>query len=580
MRQICNTIPVFIVLILSLADFAFAQDGWSITNFDVQVDIASDGMLDVTETIDANFRTQKHGIYREIPIRYAVGAHQYSLRFRLQQVDNGAGQTRNTKVTYESNMVRIRIGDPDIKVRGKQVYRIRYQVERAILWEGDHSVLRWNATGTEWRVPIAQASVTVRLPKPLSPSELVCGAWTGRFGARNKDAEVSQINDQTIEFKTQSLRPGEGITVDVAMPADAIVRPGWGQRMGWWLGDNFIYGLFFATLGTCFGFWYFRGRDRPGRDTIVVNYEPPDGLTPAEIGTLIDERVDLRDISATIIDFAVRGYLRIEEIDSGVDDSKRNYRFVRLKFSEGLKPFEKSLFDKIFGGKNSVLLSDLKEEFFPVLPTVRKNLYRSLTKARYFDGEPSTVRTTFAVSGIVGLVIALIICLVVQAWIIGRVFWVPIVIAGLLSGVVVFLTSRIMPRKTRKGRIAWEQITGLEEYIRRAEVEEIKSQEQQGIFERLLPYAIVFGLADRWATAFADLYTEPPDWYRPVSTHHFTTAYLVHSMSRSVDSMNQTFPSKPRSSGTGGGGGGWSSGGFSGGGFSGGGFGGGGGGGW
>ena len=53
------------------------------------------------------------------------------------------------------------IGDADTTVTGHQVYRIRYQVQRAILHEGDHAVLRWNATGTEWRVPIAQVEENV-----------------------------------------------------------------------------------------------------------------------------------------------------------------------------------------------------------------------------------------------------------------------------------------------------------------------------------------------------------------------------------------------------------------------------------
>ena len=94
---------------------------------------------------------------------------------------------------------------------------------------------------------------------------------------------------------------------------------------------------------------------------------------------------------------------------------------------------------------------------------------------------------------------------------IGRVFVLPIAVTGVLSAAVVVITSRVMPRKTRKGRVAWEQIAGLEEYIRRAEVEDIEAQDRRGIFERLLPYAIIFGLSNRWAKAFADLYTQPPD---------------------------------------------------------------------
>ena len=138
-----------------------------------------------------------------------------------------------------------------------------------------------------------------------------------------------------------------------------------------------------------------------------------------------------------------------------------------------------------------------------------------------------------------------------------------------------------MPRKTRKGRIAWEKIAGLQEYIRRAEVDDIQEQERQGIFERLLPYAIIFGLSKRWGKAFENLYREPPDWYQPARPMDFSTWMLVNDIDRSIWMMNQTFPTQPRvevDTGSGRGGGyGWSSGGFGGGGSSGGGFGGGGG---
>ena len=238
MHRICPALFGIIVLFASSIEIARGQGNWSISNFDVQINIGSDGVLDVTETISADFRDPKHGIYREIPIHYAVGAHQYSLRFRLLGVDDGAGQSRNTKTTYKSNLVQIRIGDADRTVTGRHVYRIHYQVGRAILREGEHAVLRWNATGTEWRVPILQATVTVRLPKPISPPELVCDAWTGSFGARNKDFTYHRIDDQTVEFESQTLRPGEGITVDVAFPVEAVTWPGWGRVLGWWLSDN------------------------------------------------------------------------------------------------------------------------------------------------------------------------------------------------------------------------------------------------------------------------------------------------------------------------------------------------------
>jgi uncharacterized membrane protein YgcG len=586
---------IAISLVVS-ASPARGETGWSVRTFDVELAVQSDAALDVTEIIDANFDIPKHGIYREIPIRYAVGMHLYGLRFRLLGVDDGAGRTYDTEVSYEENRVRIRIGDADRTIKGPVRYRIRYRVERAILWEGnrgwgkgeqeeDHAVLRWNATGTEWGVPIRQTAVTVRLPRELDDAQLVYDAWTGAYGAKNKDSTKRRVDPRTIAFETGTLRPGEGITIEVTMPADVVARAAWTRELAWWLTDNFPYLLFPATLALCLAGWFFRGRDIPGLGTIVVNYEPPDGLAPAEVGTLIDERVDLRDISASLIDLAVRGYLKITEVGSNSWlSSSADYQFTRLKDANDLKPFEKKLYDRLFASKDTVLLSDLETKFYPVIGRVKNDLYRGLSQDRYFDGNPNTVRSSFLVLGLIGVAIALGLAALVQVWLIGRVFVLPLVLTGVLSAATVLIISRIMPRKTQKGRIAWERIAGLEEYIRRAEVDDIRLQERQGVFERLLPYAIIFGLTDRWAKAFADLYTQPPDWYQPIDASNYATWQLMRDVDRSVVTMNRTFPTMPRSTGSVGGptgaGYSWSSGGFSGGGFSGGGFGGGGGGSW
>lgn len=589
-RFAAQTLVLGVVFIATLGQVpARAESGWSIRNFDVQLVVNPDAGLDVTETIDADFFVPKHGILRELPIRYAVGMHQYALRVRLLEVDDGEGRDYRTSISYEDNLMKIRIGSPDYTVQGRQRYRLRYHVERAILWEGNHAwengnyaVLRWNATGTEWQVPIDMAEVTVRLPRDLNDFELNSDAWTGYHNARGKAFTKRVVDARTVEFTTGPLRPREGITVEISMPADAVTEPGRWKEFTWWLTDNFPYAVFPATLALCLFSWFFRGRDLPGTGTIVVNYESPDGLKPAEVGTLVDERVDLRDISATIIDLAVHRYLKIEELGSGSwFSSGSDYRFIKLKGPQGLKNFELRLYNQIFSGGDEVCLSDLQEKFFPVLARVKDDLYRGLSKDNFFDGNPETVRGTFLVLGILLVLAVMAAACVFQFAMVGRIFFLPVIIAGVLSVLAVVVTSRIIPRKTRKGRVAWEKIVGLQEYIRRAEVENVQEQERQGLFERLLPYAIVFGLSKRWGKAFENLYREPPDWYQPARPMDFSTWMLINNIDRSIWMMNQIFPTQPRvevGTGSGRGGGyGWSSGGFGGGGFSGGGFGGGGG---
>ena len=573
---------LLLVCVLSLVSSVRAEDGWFYTGWNVDLKILPNSHLEVTETLDANFSEPKHGIVREIPVRYVVGSHLYDLRFRLLAVTDVNGTPVTVQVTNEENRVRLRLGDADKLVTGPQRYKIQYSVDRAILWEGGHAVLRWNAVGTENRVPIEQAVVNVVLPRPAAPGEITSNFWTGAYGSRNQDATRSEPDASTLQFKAnRPLAIGEGITVDVGMPEAMVARSGWLAQVGDWMFDNFPYGLIPFTALTCFGLWWWRGRDAAGRGTIVVEYTPPDDLAPAEIGTLIDERVDMRDLSSTFIDLAVRGYVSIKEVKSGGIfgyGSSADYQFQKRKEPHGLKPFERTLFEQLFNEKDTVLLSSLKTRFYPAMDSARSQIYQSLSTQGYFQGNPDSVRNGFVGIGILQVLLAVGLCWWLENYWFHRTFLPPLIIAAVVGSLIVAGTSRVMPRRTRKGRVAWERIRGLEEYIRRAEIDDIKAQDRQGVFERLLPVAICLNLSDRWAHAFKGLYVQPPDWYETSDPDNFSMNHFVGSVNNSVGSMNTILPSQPRTES--GGSSDWSSGGFggdsSGGGSSGGGFGGGG----
>jgi uncharacterized membrane protein len=557
---------------------ARADGGWRIDDFDTRLEIANNGAVDVTETIAARFYEPKHGIFREIPVRYAVFGHLYDLRARLKSVHDDAGHGLNYTTRDDANKLVIRIGDAGRTLTGNQTYQIRYRVARAVLWEGEHAVLRWNATGTEWLVPIGRTSVTVVLPEPLDDAHVQYDAWTGAFGASQKNFKKSRVDSRTLQFQAGPLKEREGMTVEVAIPASSVKRPSMLAEFGWWLGDNFPYALIPTGLAACISAWYFRGRDLPGRGTVVVGYEPPKNLGPAEVGTLSDERVDLRDISSILIDLAVRGYLTIEEVktEGMLWRTSTDYVLHARKDADGLKNYEKLAYKGVFSNGKSVKLSSLQNKFYARLDGIKRELYGCLTEQGYFDGNPRSVQGIFFVLGFFLAAADVILAAVVQFVLIGRVFGLPIVVTALALVVILGMTAWVMPRRTRKGRIAWEEIRGLEEYIRRAEVDDLKEQERRNVFERLLPYATTFGLTTRWASAFKGMYTQPPDWYQPAYPNQFSMDSFGWSLNNSVQAMSATFPSQPRSEGSSG----WSSGGFGGGGSSGGGFGGGGGGSW
>src|SRR5262249_59653069 len=120
----------------------------------------------------------------------------------------------------------------------------------------------------------------------------------------------------------------------------------------------------------------------PGHAAVVVHAAPPAGLSPAEVGTVLDESADLSDLTATIVDLAVQGYLRIEEFETRTFHffTNRDYTLTKLREPEGRKEHERELMTALFAGGASVKASDLRERFYARLPAIRRALYRELSR--------------------------------------------------------------------------------------------------------------------------------------------------------------------------------------------------------
>ncbi len=329
-----------------------------------------------------------------------------------------------------------------------------------------------------------------------------------------------------------------------------------------------------------FNLWWKRGRDpSTGRDTIMPEYKPPEGLTPAEAGTILDERLDMQDISATIIDLAVRGYIKITETeDKKLFFSETSHEFELLKSidNEELQSYEKEILKAFFGIYPSIKatcsLATLKNSFYQHLPAINKNIYASVVKNGYFQQSPEQVRNIYAGVGIA--LIALPIFLFVFFMNSGIAITLPI---GLVvSGLIILAFSRIMPARTTKGVEMRRRILGLEEFIRTAEKDRLAFQEKENIFEKILPYALALGVAEKWAKVFDGLSMTQPSWYQGGTGFgpNFSTYIFIRHMQQLNRNMNTVFQSAPRSYGSRGA---WSGSSGFGGGFSGGGFGGGGG---
>ena len=639
----------WLCVLLQVGSASIRCSGWEIERFITDVMVHDDAHITVTERLKVDFGGElRHGIFRTIPYRYKrhlklpMGSTMpllYNLRIKVRHVTDGFGRGLKYRVSRKNGYIEIRIGDPKVVVSGIQDYVITYDVWRALVklpahaasvmrrkWEGSLSVveLYWNATGNEWRVPIGEAIANVMLPNGvdgLDERSVTVAFYTGPYGSAEHKGWVRRSKD-CISFGTDRLEPGCGLTISVGMPVDAFSFPSAAQELIWALLDN--WHLVVALLAPLIALicmltmWYRFGRDPYSHLPVAVQYEPPKDLTPAEAGTLVDERADVDDITATVIDLAARGYIRIRELKTTkfLFLADKDYEFTLLKpladmsvrgrskgakrrpssgverldaeaearaeafhgvGDEALERHEYLMLVGMFESGDRVLLSQLRNKFYRHLPGIRDALYRTLSKhKRLFYGDPDEVRNRYRCIGIIG---AAALCGVVFALSqLLNVDFASMLVAMFgvsSSGAVVWLLAPLMPRKTSLGVEALRYILGFKEFIMRAEKDRLErmASEDPTLFGRILPYAVVLGVVDEWAEKMRDIIRHPPEWYESSDYYAggFSSTRFIHDIGHAMRTMGSTFTSAPREV---------SGGGFGGGGSSGGGFGGGGGGAW
>jgi hypothetical protein len=265
---------------------------------------------------------------------------------------------------------------------------------------------------------------------------------------------------------------------------------------------------------------------RSRRTPVSVQFTPPAGVRPGELGTLIDEVAHTHDVTATIVDLAVRGHLRIQERPER-DGKKRSWRLVRTakrnRPPEQLLAYEKLVLKRLFGSRSEVDLDDLGSSFAGAVVKVQDALYDAVTAQGWFHANPSSVRGRWY--GIGALVLAGgVLLTVLLAWILG---WGLLGLAVVLLGVVILVAAHAMPARTAAGSAVLAQTLGFKLYLETAEADQIRFEEGEDLFSRYLPHAIAFGVAERWAKVFAELAAQGhdvpnPTWY--VGTQPFAFA--------------------------------------------------------
>lgn len=570
---------------------ARADEGWIITSFHSDVHIATTSALTITEDIQVDFGAQqKHGIFRTIPLRYHYDdSHDRYYELTVGSVTDGSKAVLYAESVVDDNEV-IKIGDPNRLVSGANRYVITYQVAGVMNSFADHDELFWNVDGSLWPVPKESVSATVFLP-PGSFQKAAC--FQGPTGSH--ETCTSENTPNTVTYRsTRELSSGEQMSVVAALNKGAVSVPAplLESRKRMFPQDAFDFNpvtiglsllVLVAGVGLIARYWWMHGRDRAyltqyyltndprdaaepvfRHDPVVVEFGPPQNMRPAQLGLILDESADAKDVTATIVDLAVRGHLTITEV-AGQRDWLLTWKSTDVS---DLLPFEKTLLDGLFAGRQQVKISELKGTFQGTLRMAEGQVYSDAMSRKLFRFRPDYLRAIF-----IGFGVLIVVLGAALTFSLGNAYGAGLVgVSVILVGLILIVTNRIMSTRTAGGRDLMQHTLGFRLYMTTAEKYRQQFAEKAEIFTQLLPYAIVFGCVDRWAKAFAGLDTTAStnSWY--VGNAPFQAALLANSLGTFNSSLSSAIASAPARSG--------SSSGFGGGGFSGGGGGGGGGGSW
>jgi len=529
--------------------FTFALFGQEyIQNYETKLVIHDNSKVSVKEQILYNFGyNNRHGIYRDIP-------KNDTLIRNVKVFRNGISEP--FEVFSREKFWRIKIGDKNIYLNSTQLYQISYNLKGMIVrGQGDKNYIIFDIIGTGWKKPIKSAKGVIYLPKKLQGKVLV-KAFRGRFGS-TKNVNVENKGSYLV-VKTNNLAPHEGLTISIEFESylmKASQKP------------SFAYykqPIFYLILAPIIGlFWFFGKRLNIFGEigSIAPKYRPPKDLTAMEAGLLKDNFVDFEELKPALLELANLGYIKFEEEDGSTYIKK-------LKDADNsLTIIQKDIINELFGTESflpSTLIKfrktwfdDLKDKLHNNL--VQKGYYGSSVKSAresfiftavglgiltvggflYYISQsigmdmlvPSVIAIGFLTIGIFNLFAAFKsgdfggIAFSIL-WVIFSGFFLfsslnskDIVISLLLMIVIIVIGSILIYNKantlTFKGILAKRHLLGLKEFIDKADKDKIKFflQEDKHYLDKMLPYAVLFGLNEHWLKLYKELEAPMPEWY-------------------------------------------------------------------
>lgn len=460
-------------------------------SINIALKVERDGSLSVTEQV---FVQARKTMTRTAPLRIQAGDDRDRV-FTVRDVKvDGNGSTEVT-------------GDHFVMKLGAGATTVTYKVDGAVTDVNGHQEVRWQvASGWDTKVRLLRASFIA----PALPEAVVCLA--GAFGTDSPCGSALADSSQVLRVVQEGLPAGERVDLTVNLPAGTVGANARfddiGTASAFALTTASGVGLGALVLLLIGGFlllWLARGRDARALAGDVapvellmtgdggrVAFASPDGVLPGQVGTVVDEKVDVADVTATVVDLAVRNYLSVRE------NGPSEWTLVRRNPPDAaLTDYERAVYQQVLGDAPEVAVSALRVD----LAVVREAMYVDVVKREWFARRPDHDRSLWSVVGVlmagVGIAATVVLALTVGHALLGLVL--------VVGGLGLAFGARMMPARTKRGSVLVQQVRGLLNYLRTTEIAQVPAQDREMVLSRSLPYAVVLGEVDGWVGRFAGL---------------------------------------------------------------------------
>lgn len=552
---------LLLVLIVTGDTGLAAERQLHIRSFAMEAEVNRDGSMQIRETLAVHFDGAWNGLRRQIPELARRPGGLEPLGLTLIGAEDGQGYPYRVESTAAQGQRTWRIFVPGAQDATHTIV-LRYRVRHGVRFYPDHDEVNWNVTGNAWETPIERVRARVQLPDGVSGVH--AAATTGLRGATGRDARL-QIGPQQVTVEgTRPLGVGEGLTLAVGFDKGLVTPPAAAAWPLAWLRGRLALLLPPLVLLIYGPIWWRWGRD-PALGPLPVVYEPPKGLTPAEVAALVRQQVESNTLGATLVDLAVKGVLHIDALKTRTPflGRSRSYRFTLVQAPKqwlALARHEQYLLQRLFpaGSCGDRIDTDaLRESFYVHVPGFLSLVQEAEMRKGFFRQWPETVRVWALVIGwAVTLLVVMLgvsgvllppdltqLQVAADPWLSGLA-----VVAALL---LVSLIGWAMPRRTPQGVATLRQALGFEEFLRRVEAPRyrrvIRTPE---LFERWLPYAMVAGLTRQWTAAFRGIVQEPPAWFGDDDDRAFDVDAFGEDIEDCGRDCSEVLQSSPSSSGS------------------------------